>query len=125
MSRKNPSRTDEIVTIVNGVFQQGRIAGTSMAAVAATIGSSKVTLYSRFESAEELFHAVVEQMVGKATAAFGDMDLEQCGVGGPVFAFGAVAKFSLADETIALRPVVAQAKRFCSSARPIMKAACH
>jgi AcrR family transcriptional regulator len=61
-SRKDRKRA-EIVAIAQQLFFQEGYAGTSMSQLAAAVGGSKTTLYNHFQSKEELFLAVVQDVV--------------------------------------------------------------
>ncbi len=54
-------RRDAIVAVAKEAFLANGYAGTSMSAIAARVGGSKATLYSYFQSKEELFIAVVQK----------------------------------------------------------------
>lgn len=69
-------RTDErrraIVNTAWTVFRETGYDRTTMSMVSAKVGGSKATLYGYFQSKEQLFAAVLEQVIGEqAEAAFG------------------------------------------------------
>lgn len=55
------SRRDAILDVAERSFLENGYAGTTMSAVAATLGGSKGTLWSYFPSKEQLFGAVIER----------------------------------------------------------------
>ena len=59
-------RRDAILAVAATSFLEHGYAGTTMSAIAATIGGSKATLWNYFPSKEDLFEAVLD----KATTAF-------------------------------------------------------
>lgn len=63
---RRQDRRDAILAVASTSFLEQGYAGTTMSAIAATIGGSKATLWSYFPSKEALFEAVLEQ----ATTSF-------------------------------------------------------
>lgn len=63
---RRQDRRDAILEVASKSFLDHGYAGTTMSAIAATIGGSKATLWSYFPSKEALFEAVLEQ----ATTSF-------------------------------------------------------
>jgi len=59
---RRQSRRDAIVAVAGRSFLERGYAGTTMSAIAATLGGSKGTLWSYFPSKEELFAAVIDQV---------------------------------------------------------------
>jgi AcrR family transcriptional regulator len=53
----------KLVAVALKEFLQHGYGGTSMTKIVKVAGVSKTTLYSRFESKEELFHAIIEQQI--------------------------------------------------------------
>jgi TetR/AcrR family transcriptional regulator, mexJK operon transcriptional repressor len=66
---KTDARRQAFVEAAREAFFSGGYGGTSMSAISATVGGSKTTLWSYFPSKQELFAAVVDDLVeryGKA-----------------------------------------------------------
>lgn len=67
MSKAPPSRKDvrrqSIVAVARDAFLRDGYGGTSMSSIAAAIGGSKTTLWSYFRSKQDLFAAVIDDMV--------------------------------------------------------------
>ena len=63
--RNKLQRRDAIVQIATRAFLDRGYAATSMSAIADELGGSKATLWSHFGSKEELFAAVVDQLVDR------------------------------------------------------------
>jgi TetR/AcrR family transcriptional repressor of mexJK operon len=65
-SPKPPSRREakraEIIAVAKELFFEEGYSATSMARIAAEVGGSKATLYSHFESKQELVLAVIEEI---------------------------------------------------------------
>jgi TetR/AcrR family transcriptional repressor of mexJK operon len=62
---KDPEKRRAILEAATLRFSQLGVAGTSMDAIAADAGVSKLTLYSHFHNKEELFRQVVEAKCGE------------------------------------------------------------
>ena len=69
MTRAAPSRKDlkrqAIVTVARDAFLRDGYGGTAMSSVAAEVGGSKTTLWSYFPSKQDLFAAVIDDMVDR------------------------------------------------------------
>jgi TetR/AcrR family transcriptional regulator, mexJK operon transcriptional repressor len=65
---RDAKRTAIVATARTAFFAQG-YGATSMSAIAASVGGSKTTLWSHFRSKEELFAAVVDDIVERYGAA--------------------------------------------------------
>jgi AcrR family transcriptional regulator len=61
---RTEAKRDAILDVAAEVFMETGYERASMSEIAARLGGSKATLYSYFPSKEELFHAVVQHMVG-------------------------------------------------------------
>ena len=74
-------RRAAILSIAHQGFLDNGYAATSMSAIADQLGGSKTTLWSYFASKEELFNAVVEDLVAKFQADLRDvLDVERFSV---------------------------------------------
>ncbi len=69
MTRAVPSRKDlkrqAIVTVARNAFLRDGYGGTAMSSIAAEVGGSKTTLWSYFPSKQDLFAAVIDDMVDR------------------------------------------------------------
>ncbi len=67
MTRAAPSRKDlkrqSIVAVARAAFLRDGYGGTTMSSIAATVGGSKTTLWSYFPSKQDLFAAVIDDLV--------------------------------------------------------------
>ncbi len=70
MRVKTDDRRRAIVEAASGVFQEFGFDGASMSAISEALGGSKTTLYSYFESKEELYEAVMIEAVEAQVDSF-------------------------------------------------------
>ncbi len=70
MRVKTGDRRRAIVDAAAGVFQKFGFDGASMSAISEALGGSKTTLYSYFESKEELYEAVMVEAVEAQVDSF-------------------------------------------------------
>ena len=70
MRVKTDDRRRAIMEAAGAVFQRDGFEGASMAAISSSLGGSKATLYSYFESKEELYEAVMMEMVEEQVGRF-------------------------------------------------------
>ena len=66
---RRQSRREAILDVAAQSFLEHGYAGTTMSAIAATLGGSKGTLWSYFASKEVLFAAVIDRREGMAEGA--------------------------------------------------------
>ena len=70
MRVKTDDRRRAILQAAGQVFRRAGFDGSSMAAISARLGGSKATLYSYFESKEDLFESVMIGMVDEQVDSF-------------------------------------------------------
>lgn len=75
---RRQDRRDAILTVATRSFFERGYAGTTMSAIAATLGGSKGTLWRYFPSKEELFSAVIDREVATYRARLSEI-LNPCG----------------------------------------------
>ncbi len=63
-------RRNAILSVARDTFFKHGYGGTTMSAIAATLGGSKTTLWAYFPSKEALFAATIDDLVDKAGATF-------------------------------------------------------
>ena len=64
-ARTSEARRDAFVSAARDAFFSNGYGGTSMSSIAAKVGGSKTTLWTYFPSKEDLFAAVVDDLVGR------------------------------------------------------------
>lgn len=64
-SSARDARRDVIIATARDAFFTHGYAGTAMSAIAAQVGGSKTTLWSHFPSKQDLFVAVIDDLVGR------------------------------------------------------------
>lgn len=73
-SPREQKKRQEIVRRSAALFLEAGFSGTSMSAIAATVGGSKTTLYNHFGSKEELFEEVVHMVLTTVIKSIDDID---------------------------------------------------
>ena len=70
MRVKTDDRRRAIMDAASAIFHKTGFEGASMAAISAALGGSKATLYSYFESKEDLYEAVMMEAVDEQVHSF-------------------------------------------------------
>lgn len=107
-------RRDAILAVAAHSFLQHGYAGTTMSAIAATLGGSKGTLWSYFPSKEALFAAVLDQVTAAFRAGLSQI-LDPCGDLDTTlmrFCTSLMQKITSPDAVALHRLVIAEAGRF-------------
>lgn len=107
-------RRDAILAVAADSFLQHGYAGTTMSAIAATLGGSKGTLWSYFPSKEALFAAVLDQATSVFRAGLSQI-LDPCGDLDATltrFCTSLLQKTTSPDAAALHRLVIAEAGRF-------------
>lgn len=111
---RRQDRRDAIVTVAAQSFLECGYAGTTMSAIAATLGGSKGTLWSYFPSKPELFAAVLDEVTIAFRARLSEI-LNPNGELRPTlarFCLGFMAKVTSPHAIALHRLIVAEAGRF-------------
>lgn len=111
---RRQDRRDAIVAVAARSFLECGYAGTTMSAIAASLGGSKGTLWSYFPSKAELFAAVMDEVTTAFRARISEI-LDPCGALRPTlarFCAGFMAKVTSPHAIALHRLVVAEAGRF-------------
>lgn len=107
-------RRREIVAAARTSFLDQGYAGTSMSGLLKTLGGSKGTLWAYFRSKEDLFAAVIEDLVESFQAELGEMLLpdEQLAPVLKAFCASFLRKLTAPESIATWRLVVAESRRF-------------
>jgi AcrR family transcriptional regulator len=89
---RRDQRRASILDGAAAAFADAGFAATSMEAIAASSGVSKLIVYRHFDSKEELYRSVIEQVAGRLAAAFADAVSHSDPAEAPARAFLAVAR---------------------------------
>ena len=113
MRVKSAQRRRAIIEAAASVFRERGFQGASMDAIAARVGGSKGTLYSYFPSKEDLFVAVVEDLLRAPAEAPFDALAGGGSLRERLARFARLhVQFRLADDVIAIdRMLIAEAER--------------
>lgn len=107
-------RREAIIAVATQSFLELGYAGTSMSTIAAELGGSKGTLWAHFSSKEELFTAVIDEMIAADAVAI-DQVLTQSRYTRPSlreFCMLFISKLMKPESVKLFRMVIAEGERF-------------